>query len=106
MLNNQTIKLKNDILDIEESLEDFAACKVYPSFEAEKKLIQKFNDLCSESEVKKENVKDLEEQINSFSKLTIDIKECEENIKDLKKQLPDVCPLCGAAMKDGRCINE
>ena len=52
LLNEQTQKLKNDILSVEESLEDFDACKLYPSFETEKKLIQKFNDLNSEVDEK------------------------------------------------------
>lgn len=105
-LNDQSKRIKNDILTIEDSLEDFAACKVYPSFESEKKLIQKFENLNSEAAEKNEDINSLEEQITNYLELNANIKACEQNIKDLKKQLPDVCPLCGAAMKDGRCINE
>ena len=27
-------------------------------------------------------------------------------IEELKNQLPDICPLCGAKMKNGECENE
>lgn len=106
LLNEQTQKLKNDILSVEESLEDFDACKLYPSFETEKKLIQKFNDLNSEVDEKDKCINSLEEEINGYLELTNNIKLCEQKIKESKAQLPDVCPLCGAAMKDGRCVNE
>ncbi len=105
-LNDQTKKLKEEISAVDESLDDFACCKVYPSFETEKKLIQKFESLNSELVEQEENINYLEEAINNYSELEIKIKGCKDNIKNLKKQLPDVCPLCGAAMKDGRCINE
>lgn len=106
LLNEQTKKLENDIIVIEESLDDFAACKVYPAFDTEKKLIQKFDSLNDELAKKEENINSLDESINSYLKLIDYIKGCKENITNLKKQLPDVCPLCGAVMKDGRCVNE
>lgn len=106
ILNEQSKKLKKDIAVVEESLEDFDDCRIYPSFETEKKLIQKFESLSFETEEKKQNIEYLNEKINSYFELEKKIKGCRENIINLKKQLPDVCPLCGAAMKDGRCINE
>ena len=106
LLNEQSEELKCSISAIEESLEDLAACKLYPSFENEKQLIQKFDDLNSEAETKKEDINNLEENINDYLELIANIETCKQKIKELKKQLPDVCPFCGAAMKDGRCVNE
>ena len=34
------------------------------------------------------------------------IKGCKLNAEELKKRLPNICPLCGAIMKEGVCENE
>lgn len=106
VLNDQCIKLKNDILAIDESVEDFAGCKVYPSFETEKKLIQKFGILSSEANEKENEINCLDDTIAEYFELEANKKASEKKIKDYKKQLPDICPLCGAVMEDGRCKNE
>lgn len=106
VLNDQCIKLKNDISAIDESVEDFAGCKVYPLFETEKKLIQKFGILSSEANEKENEINCLEDTIAEYFELEANKKASEQKIKDYKKQLPDICPLCGAVMEDGRCKNE
>ena len=71
-------------------------------FLKEKKLIEIIENMnFDKSEIEK-----LEEDINKFESSEKTIKGCIENIKNLKKQLPDICPLCGAKMKDGECVEE
>lgn len=71
-------------------------------FSKEKKLIEIIENInLDRSEIEK-----LEEDINLFESSEKRIKGCEENIKALKQKLPEVCPICGAKMKDGKCLEE
>jgi DNA repair exonuclease SbcCD ATPase subunit len=73
-----------------------------PQLIQEKKLIEIIENMnFDKSEIEK-----LEEDINKFESSEKTIKGCIENIKNLKKQLPEICPFCGAKMKDGKCVEE
>ena len=51
-------------------------------------------------------IEKLKNEIETFEYAEDFIKDCNIKIKDYKKQLPDICPICGAKMKDGKCVEE
>lgn len=76
----------------------------FGSFDKAKKII---------SQIKKIDLNDIDDQINSlsnnienFDKYSAYIKATKNKIIELRNQLPDICPLCGAKMKDGKCVEE
>lgn len=95
-INEEVINLKYQIKEFENlSNKSF-------DFSREKKLIEKIEGInLDRSEIEK-----LEEDISEFENAEKKIKGCKQNIIELKKSLPDICPVCGAKMKDGKCVEE
>ena len=54
----------------------------------------------------KSDIEKLKEQIDQVEYADGFVKSQKEYIKGLKKQLPEICPICGARMKDGKCVEE
>lgn len=99
-------KNKETIDDISESLDDFELCQnqIYPSFDEEKKLIAEISSIDMESiEVRK---LELKKQLEMFEYASEVIESNKHEVEHLKKQLPDICPLCGSVMNNGKCSKE
>ena len=95
-INVELGQLEGSILKFEEVSNKFF------DFSREKKLIEKIEGInLDRSEIEK-----LEEDISEFENAEQKIKGCKENIIELKKSLPEICPFCGAKMKDGKCVEE
>ena len=95
-INVELGQLEGSILKFEEVSNKFF------DFSREKKLIEKIEGInLDRSEIEK-----LEEDISEFENAEKKIKGCKENIIELKKSLPEICPFCGAKMKDGKCVEE
>ena len=93
-----------EIESLDESISDFKSLSKKSGFDftKEKKAIEYIENInLDRSEIEK-----LGEDIEKFEMADDTIKGCSENIKDLKKQLPEICPICGARMKDGKCVEE
>ena len=103
-LNAAAKESKEKLNVLQESLDDFASCKTYPSFDEQKKLIEKIESLNTNNIENEINY--ISEKIVMFNELEHNIKGCKINAEELKKQLPNICPLCGAVMKEGVCENE
>ena len=101
---------KNEILD---TLEKFKAdivvfenCRknIYPSFKQQEELI---SDICAVDVISIRKKKDkLNEEIETFKYCEYSMNDNKEKIKMLERQLPEVCPLCGAVMKNGVCYED
>ena len=96
--------IKEELNALQESIDNFVACKIYPSFDEQKKLIDKIENI-NTKDVKNE-IDYVSEKISLFEQLENNIKGCKLNAKELRKRLPNICPLCGAVMKEGVCENE
>lgn len=98
---NKLNGLNIEVGELEGSIERFKELSRKSfDFSKEIKLIEYIENInLDRSEIEK-----LEEDIESFKDFENKIKGCDENIKSLKKELPEICPLCGAKMKDGKCI--
>lgn len=101
------LKIKDSVFEIEsldESISEFKSLSKKSGFDftKEKKAIEYIENMTFDrSEIEK-----LEEDIGKMELADDTIKGCSENIKELKKQLPEICPICGARMKDGKCLEE
>ena len=51
-------------------------------------------------------IEKLKNEIGNFEYAESFIKDCEIKVKEYKKQLPEICPICGAKMKNGKCVEE
>jgi DNA repair ATPase RecN len=103
-INEDNEYLQEKMYNISESISYYESLssKSGYDFEKEKKgieYIENMNFDCSE-------IEKLEEDVGKMELADDTIKGCSENIKNLKKQLPDICPICGAKMKDGKCVEE
>lgn len=96
--------LDESIRHITISMRNLNDCKLYPSFDVHKKIIQKIYD--SDTREIESEIDYLQEKINDYEKTEIRMRNCKANALDLRKQLPETCPLCGAIMKKGVCHNE
>ena len=111
-------KIINDIEKVNSDNEDLSE-----QIEKLTELISEFQRLSNKSDFdftkeKKavEYIENMDFDTSEIDKLTEDIgkmeladdtiKGCSENINNLKKQLPEICPICGAKMKDGKCVEE
>lgn len=105
-MDSKVDSLNSEIESIQGQIFDFETCNssLYPSFDEVKKII----DLIFKIDVSDidSDIEHLTSQIQDIESCEKIIKGCELNIKELKKQLPDICPICGARMKDGKCIKE
>lgn len=93
-----------EIESLDESISEFKSLSKKSGFDftKEKKAIEYIENMnFDRSEIEK-----LEEDIEKMELADNTIKGCSENIKELKKQLPEICPICGARMKDGKCVEE
>ena len=98
-LDSEIEDLEDEVENISESISEFENLSKKPAldFTKEKKVISYIeNIVIDRSEIEK-----LEEDISKMEYAENFIKGTEENIKNLKKQLPEICPICGAKMKDG-----
>ena len=103
-LNAASQETKEELNVLQESIDNFTACKIYPSFSEQKKLIDKIENI-STKDIENE-IAYVSEKITLFKQLENNIKGCKLNAEELRKQLPNICPLCGAVMKEGVCENE
>lgn len=71
-------------------------------FSKEKKLIEKIESI----DLDRSDIEKLEEEIGKVEYAEGFIKSQNEYIEGLKKKLPEICPFCGAKMKDGKCLEE
>jgi hypothetical protein len=77
---------------------------VYPDFRKEKIIIQKIFAFDVES-INHGRIK-LQEQLEDFEDCRNTMQAKKKEAVELKKQLPDICPLCGAVMKNGVCYEK
>lgn len=106
-------KLLNDVYELKEKISSIKSeLLVYHenekfsklNFTKELNLINKIqNNSIDDIQNDFEN---LDSRIENYKLMLGRVKECDEKIILLRKQLPEVCPLCGAKMKKGRCENE
>ena len=96
--------LREQIESLAESILEFEKLskKSHFDFTNEKKIIAYIENIdLDSSEIDK-----LEEDIEKMESAEQFIEGSSENIKNLKKQLPEICPICGSKMKDGKCVKE
>lgn len=102
---NKVQELEENIENINSDLELYDSCKnkTY-DFSESKKIINKIREI---------NIKDVQTQINELEEQIENFEDSESNVRinkreiiNLKKELPDVCPLCGGIMKNGKCLEE
>lgn len=103
-IDEESENLAEQIKALSESIDQFNSLskKSIRDFSKEKKAIEYIENMTfdrSEIDKLKEDIEEIEFSENR-------IKGCTENLKELKKQLPDICPICGAKMKDGKCVEE
>lgn len=97
-------KLQEEIESLSASIFNFESLsnKFNFDFDREKKAIECIENMdFNSSEIER-----LEEEIEKMEYAENCIKGSSENIKALKKRLPDICPICGSKMKDGKCVEE
>lgn len=102
---NKVQELEENIENINSDLELYDSCKNKNyDFSESKKIINKIREI---------NTKDIQTQINELEEQIENFEDSESNVRinkreiiNLKKELPDVCPLCGGIMKNGKCLEE
>lgn len=100
----EDITARKNILTNE--LQKMEECRnaVYPDFKKEKIIIQKIFAFDVES-IRQGRIK-LQEQLEDFEDCENTMQAKKKEAVELKKQLPDICPLCGAVMKNGVCYEK
>lgn len=103
-INSKNEDLKFEMESLDESISEFEnlSKKSDFNFSKEKKLIETIESL----DFDKSEIEKLKEQIEQVEYADGFVKSQKEYIKGLKKQLPEICPFCGAKMKDGKCVEE
>lgn len=103
VLQDRINDINTEINSLEEIIEQFETCgkSVFAGFEKQKQIIEEFEKINSK-DVCDEKLK-LKEQLDIFNECAGVIEDNVNEIIKLKKQLPEVCPLCGAVLKDGVC---
>ena len=103
-INSKNKDLVFEIESLDESISEFEnlSKKSDFNFSKEKKLIETIESL----DFDKSEIEKLKEQIEQVEYADGFVKSQKEYIKGLKKQLPEICPFCGAKMKDGKCVEE
>lgn len=97
----EDVTVRKNIL--KDELQKMKECRetIYPDFSKEKTMIQKvlaFNI----ADIKQKKI-ELLEQLEDFEDCKNIIQTKKKEVVELKKQLPNICPLCGAVMKNGVC---
>lgn len=102
---NKVQELEESIENINSDLELYDSCKnkIY-DFSEPKKIINKIREINTKDI--QTQINELEEQIENFEDSECNVKVNKREIINLKKELPDVCPLCGGVMKNGKCVEE
>lgn len=103
-INSENKDLTFEIESLDESISEFENLSKKSDFDfsKEKKLIETIESMnFDKSEIEK-----LKEDIHEFEYADGFVESQTEYIKELKKQLPEICPICGARMKDGKCVEE
>jgi exonuclease SbcC len=102
-INEENKEMSKHLEDLDSQIEEFEeVSKKSFDFSKEKKII----DAIENTNLDRSEIEKLEEDIERFEASDKRIKGCTENIKELTKRLPSICPLCGAKMKDGKCVEE
>lgn len=103
-VNSKNKDLVFEIESLDESVSEFENLSEKSEFDfsKEKKLIETIESL----DFDKSEIEKLKEQIEQVEYADGFVKSQKEYIKGLKKQLPEICPFCGAKMKDGKCVEE
>lgn len=104
-LESSIDSLNSKIENLESDVEVYDSCKNKSyDFSELKKIINKIREI---------NTKDIQNQINDLKEEIEDFEDSQSTIKtnkleiiNLKKELPDICPLCGGIMKNGKCLEE
>lgn len=94
-------ELNKHFVQLAESLNQFEDVKEYSDFGEEKKLIVKIESF--DTDELESEIKALEKSINDYESQETYIENNIADIKHLREQLPDICPLCGNLMKNGKC---
>ena len=103
-IDSENKDLVFEIESLNESISEFKVLSKKSGFDftKEKKLIERIESI----EIDRGEIEKLKEQIEQVEYADGFIKSQTEYIKGLKKQLPEICPICGAKMKDGKCVEE
>lgn len=103
-IDSEDEDLTFEMESLDESISEFEnlSKKSDFNFSKEKKLIETIESL----DFDKSEIEKLKEQIEQVEYADGFVKSQKEYIKGLKKQLPEICPFCGAKMKDGKCVEE
>jgi DNA repair exonuclease SbcCD ATPase subunit len=75
-------------------------------FTESKNLIFQIEDLDDKINQKSDEMDELAALIDKYDDCQETINETESKMEELKRQLPNICPFCGAKMKDGVCMEE
>lgn len=103
-LDSKNRDLVFEMEGLDESISDFNDISKKSGFDftKEKKLIEQIENVnLDRSEIEK-----LETQIENFEKYSGHMNSMKKRIIELKEELPEICPICGARMKDGKCVGE
>lgn len=103
------VDLKNkdlvfEIESLEESILEFEklSAKSGKDFSKEKRLIEQIEGM----EIDRDEIEKLKDKIELFEKHSGFVIAMGKRMKELKEQLPEICPICGVKMKDGKCAEE
>lgn len=101
-IENETIN--EEIESLSESISKFKNLSKKSGFDfsKEKKLIETIEGINLDNS----KIEALKNEIGLMEYSENFIKECKEKIKEYEKQLPEICPICGAKMKNGKCVEE
>ena len=94
-------ELNKHFVQLVESVNQFEDVKGYFDFGDEKKLIVKIESF--DTDELESEIKALEKSINDYELCELCIENNIAGIKHLQERLPDICPLCGNLMKNGKC---
>jgi len=104
-LNEKTEYMVYKINSISSDLDRYENCKRKGyDFSQPKKIIDEIKKLNNQKV--SDEINFIQEKINLFEYAKGFIKSQNEYIVGLKKQLPEICPICGSKMRDGKCVKE
>ena len=98
-IDQQIEQLTDDLLIIEDYNK-----KKSQSFDQAKKIIFKIEKIDIDSIDQQIDL--LTDQLQEIEDVNETINSKRKNIELLKQKLPNVCPICGSKMKDGKCVND
>lgn len=97
--------LNSKIKNLESDVELYDSCKnkTY-DFSESKKIINKIREINTKDI--QIQIDELQVQIEDYDANNCRIRVNKKKMIELKKELPDICPLCGGIMKNGKCLEE